>query len=167
MRSVEIAAPHFTDRVAEAKQLVASRADTPELVDADRARLAAALSEAEGAVLGRGAPEQLLHGEPHPGNVLDTEDGLRFIDLETCCRGPVEFDLAHVPEPVSLRYPGTDRDLLGECRMLVLAVVAAWRCDRADQFPNREHALHELLRVLRDGPPWPALDAVMRRAGIP
>jgi len=39
--------------------------------------------------------EQLLHGEPHPGNVLSTKNGLVFIDLETCCRGPVEFDIAH------------------------------------------------------------------------
>ena len=53
----------------------------------------------------RGAAEQLLHGEPHPGNVLRTKTGLLFIDLETCCRGPVEFDLAHAPEEVSEHYP--------------------------------------------------------------
>ena len=46
----------------------------------------------------RGGAEQLLHGEPHPGNVLTTNNGLLFIDLETCCREPVEFDLAHAPE---------------------------------------------------------------------
>ena len=46
----------------------------------------------------RAAVEQLLHGEPHPGNVLSTRNGPLFVDLETCCRGPVEFDLAHVPE---------------------------------------------------------------------
>src|SRR6266496_1245246 len=40
----------------------------------------------------RGAAEQLLHGEPHPGNVLTTKNGLLFIDLETCCMGEVEFD---------------------------------------------------------------------------
>jgi Ser/Thr protein kinase RdoA (MazF antagonist) len=62
--------------------------------------------------------EQLLHGEPHPGNVLGTKTGLLFIDLETCCRGPVEFDPAHVPEDVSKRYAGADADLLGECRVL-------------------------------------------------
>ena len=27
--------------------------------------------------------QQLLHGEPHPGNVLGTKSGLLFIDLET------------------------------------------------------------------------------------
>jgi Predicted choline kinase involved in LPS biosynthesis len=61
-----------------------------------------------------------MHGEPHPGNVLSTKTGLLFIDLETCCRGPVEFDLAHVPEDVSERYADADEELLSECRILFL-----------------------------------------------
>ena len=60
----------------------------------------------------RGAAEQLLHGEPHPGNLLSTRDGLLFIDFETCCRGPIEFDVAHVPEEVSAHYPDVDQVLL-------------------------------------------------------
>ncbi len=105
----------------------------------------------------------LLHGEPHPGNVLSTKTGLLFIDLETCCRGPVEFDLAHVPEEVSERYADADEKLLSDCRLLVLAMVAAWRCDPGDQFPNGRRAARKLLSALREGPPWPALDVVMRR----
>jgi Ser/Thr protein kinase RdoA (MazF antagonist) len=110
-----------------------------------------------------GAPEQLLHGEPHPGNVLDTENGLRFIDLETCCRGPVEFDLAHVPEAVSDRYPNADQALLRDCRILVLAMVAAWRWDPDDQFPNGRQAARLLLGAIREGPPWPTLDDLFPR----
>jgi hypothetical protein len=99
--------------------------------------------------------------------VLSTKNGLRFIDLETCCRGPVEFDLAHVPEEVSGRYPDADHDLLRECRLLVLAMVAAWRWDAGDQLPDGQRAARELLRAIREGPPWPTLDIVMRRPGDP
>jgi hypothetical protein len=162
MRTLEIAAPHFTDRVAEAQQLVASRDLTPALADADRELLSHSLRSFGRASSDRGDEEQLLHGEPHPGNVLRTTNGPLFIDLETCCRGPVEFDLAHVPEEVSERYPDADQELLGECRGLVLAMVAAWRWDRDDRFPNRQRAARELLDALRKGPPYPALDAVMR-----
>jgi hypothetical protein len=162
MRKVDVTTPHFTDRVAEAQQLVESRDLTPALVDADRELLADTLRTLRRAIVDRGAEEQLLHGEPHPGNVLRTKNGLLFIDLETCCRGPVEFDLAHVPEAVSACYPDADRDLLRECRVLVLAMVAAWRWDAGDQLPNGERAGRELLNVLRDGPPYPELDAVMR-----
>jgi hypothetical protein len=162
MRTLDITAPHFADRVAEAQQLVASRDRTPALADADRELLSNKLRTPRRAIEDRGAPEQLLHGEPHPGNVLNTKNGPLFIDLETCCRGPVEFDLAHVPQEVSERYPDVDQELLRECRLLVLAMVAAWRSDPGDQFPNGQRAARELLKALRQGPPYPALDAVMR-----
>ena len=162
MRKIDIATPHFTDRVAEAQQLVASRDLTPALADADRELLSHTLRSLRRAISDRGAAEQLLHGEPHPGNVLSTKNGPLFIDLETCCRGPVEFDLAHVPEEVSEHYPDADQELLRECRGLVLAMVAAWRWDPGDRFPNGQRAARELLSALREGPPYPALDAVVR-----
>jgi Ser/Thr protein kinase RdoA (MazF antagonist) len=163
MRGVEMATPHFTDRVASAQQLVASRDHTPALADADRALLGDTLHT----IGDRGAPEQLLHGEPHPGNVLTTRKGLRFIDLETCCRGPIEFDLAHMPEAVSEHYPAVDQALLVDCRRLVLAMVAAWRWDRDDDFPNGRPMGLELLRALRDGPPWPSIQSMGRRFDHP
>jgi len=165
MRNVDVATPHFTDRVAEAQELVASRDSTPGLADADRDLLRSTLRTSRHAIGERRVAEQLLHGEPHPGNVLGTGNGLVFIDLETCCRGPVEFDLAHVPEAVSDCYPGADRQLLEECRRLVLAMVATWRAERGDQLPDRERAGQLLLSALREGPPWPTLDDVMRTRG--
>jgi len=136
MRELDVATPHFTDRVDSAQQLVASHDDTPALADADRELLGDTLRSLRRVIGERGGVEQLLHGEPHPGNVLATKNGLLFIDLETCCRGPVEFDLAHTPEEVSEHYPGINQDLLRECRILVLAMITTWRWDRGDQFPN-------------------------------
>jgi Ser/Thr protein kinase RdoA (MazF antagonist) len=167
MRQIDLTTPHFTDRVAEAQQLVASRDHTPALADADRELLSNTLRSRRRAIGDRGAAEQLLHGEPHPGNVLSTKKGLVFIDLETCCRGPVEFDIAHVPEGVSEHYPDADQELLRECRVLTLAMVAAWRWDRDDHHPDGRRAGRELLSALREGPPWPTLDVVWRRLGSP
>jgi len=167
MRKLGLRTPHFTDRVDEAQHLVESTDLTPDLADADRELLITTLRSRRQAIAGRGAAEQLLHGEPHPGNVLSTKRGPLFIDFETCCRGPVEFDLAHVPEDVSERYADADEELLSECRILVLAMVAAWRWDPGDQFPNGQRAARELLSALRKGPPWPALDVVMRRSDGP
>ena len=144
--------PHFTDRVAQAQRLVASRDHTPELADADRELLGNTLRSLRRAIVDRGAAEQLLHGEPHPGNVLNTKNGPLFIDLETCCRGPVEFDLAHAPEEVIEHYQNADQELLRKCRTLVLAMVAAWRWDRNDQFPDGRRMGTELLNALRKVP---------------
>ena len=149
IREIDLPAPHFTDRIAEAQRLVDNRTQTPDLGEADRKLLRDTLRASRWAIGQRGAAEQLLHGEPHPGNVLSTKDGLLFIDFETCCRGPVEFDLAYVPEKVSERYPGAGLELLRECRVLMLAMVAAWRWDRDDQFPDGRRMGIELLSQIR------------------
>ncbi len=149
MRKLDVPTPHFTDRVEQAQQLVANRDRTPALADADRELLGDTLRRLRRVIGERGGAEQLLHGEPHPGNVLTTENGLLFIDLETCCRGPVEFDLAHAPEEVGEHYPGVDQELLRECRILVLAMITAWRWDRGDQLPNGRQLGTEWLSQIR------------------
>ena len=149
MRKLDVPTPHFTDRVEQAQQLVASRDRTPALADADRELLGDTLRSLRRVIGDRGAAEQLLHGEPHPGNVLTTKNGLLFIDLETCCRGPVEFDIAHAPEEVSEHYPGVNQDLLRDCRILVLAMIATWRWDRGDQLPNGRQLGTEWLSQIR------------------
>ncbi len=131
--------------------------ETPALAEADRHLLLSTLHSAGERIRSRGAAEQLLHGEPHPGNLLSTRDGLLFIDFETCCRGPIEFDVAHVPAEVSARYPDVDQVLLAQCLRLVLAMVAAWRWDIRDEFPDGHQHGRDILCLLRQGPPWPAL----------
>jgi len=159
MRKLDVPTPHFTDRVESAQQLVASRDRTPALGDADRELLGDTLRSLR-RVIGERGGEQLLHGEPHPGNLLTTENGLLlFIDLETCCRGPVEFDLAHAPEAVSEHYPGINHDLLRECRILVLAMITTWRWDRGDQLPNGRKLAAEWLSQIRAALDRKGLDA--------
>jgi hypothetical protein len=160
MRRITMQAPRFTDRVAEARVLLASRDRTPDLPDGDRDLLGNTLRELTLAIEERGAPEQLLHGEPHPGNVLRTKDGPRFIDLETCCRGPVEFDIAHAADlegsrpdlelqAVSERYPNADQELVGLCRVLMLAMITTWRWNREDELPDGRRLRVEWLTQLR------------------
>jgi Phosphotransferase enzyme family len=165
MAQVEVAAPHFSVRVAEAEQLLASPDRSPQLPDPERALLAGILRDQRRAIGERSPAEQLLHGEPHPGNVLNIASGPLFVDLETCCRGPVEFDVAHVPEEVSRCYAGAEQELLAVCRLLALAMVTAWRWDRDDEFPDGRRAGQELLRALHAGPPWPSLDRVWPSRG--
>ena len=151
MRRLDVAAPRFTDRVEEAHAIVRDSSRSPDLGDADRELLSNALQGLRQAILDRGADEQLLHGEPHAVNLLKTASGLRFIDLETCCYGPVEFDLAHAPDEVSDHYATGDRLLLRDCRILVLAMVAAWRAERDEQFPNGREILAAFLGLVREG----------------
>jgi hypothetical protein len=146
---VDPPAPHFTDRVAEALRVVRDPDRSPELGTADRHLLRETLETVTRDIGQRDAAEQLLHGEPHPGNLMRTKDGLLFADLETCCRGPVEFDVAHAPEEVGEQYPELDRNLLRDCRILMLAMITAWRWDRRDQLPDGRNLGIEWLDQLR------------------
>jgi aminoglycoside phosphotransferase (APT) family kinase protein len=152
LRQIEISAPHFTNRVAEAQRLIADPELTPELLDADRDLLGKTLSQLRSTITAASTDEQLLHGEPHPGNLLTTNEGLLFVDLETCCRGPVEFDIAHAPHGVAARYPAAKRDLVRDCRVLMGAMVTTWRWRHDDQLPNgrywRIEGLHQLRAAL-------------------
>ncbi|MDT7765187.1 MAG: hypothetical protein QOC63_4607 [Mycobacterium sp.] len=161
LRRIEVTTPHFMDRVAATQRDVASRDVTPDLADTDRALLANTLHDLGRSIVNRCGAEQLLHGEPHPFNILNTKNGPLFIDFENTARGPVEYDLAWVPSEVSQHYPDADQDLVGECRGVVLAIVAAHRWSLNDQHPSGRESGVAFLRVLREGPPWPALDDVV------
>ncbi|MER6678714.1 phosphotransferase [Streptomyces sp. NPDC000983] len=121
----------------------------PQISDADREFLGETLEAQTSAVTAETAGDQLLHGEPHPGNLLPTKKGPLFVDLATCCRGPIEFDLAHAPEEVAGHYPGADQSLLHRCRALNWAMFSAWRWRRDDQMPDRAHWRAEGLNNVR------------------
>jgi Ser/Thr protein kinase RdoA (MazF antagonist) len=148
--------PHFTDRVDEARLLVDNATTHPFITGPDRDLLARTLRTMRSTIIDRGAPEQLLHGEPHPGNLLRTRAGLLFVDLETCCRGPIEFDIAHAtltasapPTEVAAHYRGADHSLVHMCWVLMLAMVTAWRCEPGDDFPNGRALAMEWMHQLR------------------
>ena len=92
--------------------------------------------------------DQLLHGEPHDSNLLRTAAGLRWIDLEGVCRGPLEWDLAFLPEEAAARFPEADAALLRLLWLLNSARVATWCWLRVDVGDMRWHAQHHL-RVVR------------------
>ncbi|MFF4213230.1 phosphotransferase [Streptomyces sp. NPDC001796] len=149
LRQIDLDAPHFTDRVAGALREVNDREQSPELLDHDRELLRNALSGLSAAISTEQAGGRLLHGEPHPGNLLNTRRGPLFVDLATCCRGPIEFDLAHAPEEVGKHYAGADHGLIDRCRALSWAMFSAWRWRRDDQLPDRDHWRAEGLNQVR------------------
>lgn len=149
LRRIDLDAPHFTDRVAVALSKVNDREQSPELPDSDRELLSSTLGGVSAAVGTDGARDQLLHGEPHPGNLLNTRRGPLLVDLATSCRGPIEFDLAHAPEEVGEHYAGADHDLIRLCRVLNWAMFSAWRWRRDDHMPDRAHWRAEGLNRVR------------------
>jgi phosphotransferase family enzyme len=160
LRRAAISAPHVRDRIVSTLEFVTSRDLTPDLADNDRTLLTSTMRDLGESIVAQATPEQLLHGEPHPWNLLDTNRGVQFIDFENTCLGPLEYDLAWVPDDVAARYPDVDRALLGDCRAVVLAIIAAHRWSRDDRHPSGRRSGHAFLDALRHGPPWPTLDQI-------
>lgn len=151
LKAVEAPVPHFTDRVAEAQRRLAEEELTEALQNDDRDLLANTLSTLRTRLETCGAPEQLLHGEPHSDNVLRTASGILFTDFEACCTGPVVFDVADTwPDEVGDFYPGMDPLLLQQSRALVGAMVAVWCWSGYEDHPNLRAAAPECTTEVRD-----------------
>ena len=105
-----------------------------------------------GAVRGGAGPvpaaARPLHGSPHRGNIVVTRTGIWFLNFETACTSPLEWDLAHTGEGTARAYPGRPNPaLLGVCRGLVSVKTAA-RCWAGYGHPAlRWHAEHHLAAV--------------------
>ena len=55
------------------------------------------------------SPRVLVHGDSHPGNVVEHDGMLLACDLDRVCLGPAEADLV-IPLSHSRTYPGADPD---------------------------------------------------------
>jgi Ser/Thr protein kinase RdoA (MazF antagonist) len=96
--------------------------------------------------------EQPLHGEPHQGNYVDTTSGVRWVDFEATCVGPLEWDLASLGEDALTAFPERNEALFSTLRTLNSARVSTWCWARSAIPEMREHAeIH--LRLVHERTP--------------
>lgn len=149
LRRIEETAPHISERIAVWVAEVDNPEQNPELPTPDRELLRTTFARLRNAMHRSDRGEQLLHGEPHPQNLLSTRSGPLFIDFHTCQRGPVEYDIAFVPEDVAAHYPGANQQLVHQFRALMWAGFTTMRWRHSDQLPNRDEWRGEGLNRLR------------------
>jgi aminoglycoside phosphotransferase (APT) family kinase protein len=103
-----------------------------------------------------GVPVQPVHGDVHPGNVLLTPDGPRWIDVEDVCRAPREWDLALLswmgPEADVERHR-PDPEVLALCSDLRALHILLWMIRfRGEQGegPAYDRMITSMMPVLSD-----------------
>jgi GNAT superfamily N-acetyltransferase len=118
--------PPLWQRLDRAEAVVADAGAVPALAEHDRLFLARALRVLRDRIERHRPPGRALHGGPHESNLLNTPSGPRWIDLDTACVGPLEWDLAHLPEAAAEHFPEANPAALADMRLLVSADVAVW-----------------------------------------
>jgi Ser/Thr protein kinase RdoA (MazF antagonist) len=125
LAGVATALPSLAERFDRAAELFKAPSATPDLAETDRraaapahSRLRALVDSLDSAIA--------LHGEPHEDNVIWTESGPLLIDFEAACAGPVEWDLAYLPDASLSAFPDRDDEAVAKLRSGVSFCVAAW-----------------------------------------
>ncbi len=92
--------------------------------------------------------EVALHGDSHLGNAMQTKRGVLWCDFESACRGPIEWDLASLPQQAAALYD-VDYQLLELLRDLRSWIVASWCWMLYDRSPEKREAASYHLKRLR------------------
>lgn len=139
--------PRCGDELARLRHLLRDPGFASALPAADKGLLGTTLDDLSPRL--EHGPVRVLHGSPHELNILLVDGNPRFIDFETVCVGPIEWDLAHLGPEVANHYPdAVQDDLLRVCRVLVSAKTAGWCWGSLDRGADmRWHAEHHLEAV--------------------
>lgn len=82
-------------------------------------------------------------------NLLRTTYGPRWIDFDTACHGPLEFDLAHLGPEAAHLFPEADPERLAITRQLVSAEVSIWCWHTFGRAPEVDEAARYHLELLK------------------
>ncbi len=118
LRQTKVDLPSFRAMVVKASQALEDDSFMMEGHHADSELLQATYKRGFVVLESAQFEECRLHGEPHNGNRIMTSEGIRWIDFESCCIGPLEWDLAFQPDEVVHLFPDTDLSLLALLRRL-------------------------------------------------
>jgi aminoglycoside phosphotransferase (APT) family kinase protein len=140
----DVSLPSFRDGLRRAQGALWDDSRIAALATDDRVFLRTAFADLLIRLDGHAFPEQGLHGDPASGNYLMTPSGLRWIDFESACRGPLEWDLAFLSDDARAAFTDVDAQLLELLITLKSAFIATW-CWVQARFPEmRNHGQRHL-----------------------
>jgi thiamine kinase-like enzyme len=135
--------PSYLEELDDVRALLTDSASLRALSQADRHLLATTFDRLK-AELGAVSPPEshvAIHGAPHLYNVLLADGEPRFIDFETACTGPLEWDLAHLDSEGEPFYGSPLKSrLLWVCRGMASVKAAVFCWADSHRGDPRDHA---------------------------
>jgi Phosphotransferase enzyme family len=130
--------PAYTVPISECARVVRSRS-FPNLTAPQVGLVRGVLDAAPARLAALDAVLRPLHGDPHPGNLLFTKDGPLWLDFESACRGPIEWDLSALPG--SELFPRHDAGALAVLRGIRSACVVVLCISKEHLSPGDQEAV--------------------------
>ena len=136
--------PDFREAISAAQGLVNPKSRS--LPDRDAAFLRGVFDSNSSSLSAFRWNDQALHGDPHSGNVVLTPEGPRWLDFESTCTGPVEWDLSALQSCAQRipHDPGLHQVLVNLRRACVVAWCSAKRTPAAPDLEAIAYHLDEL-----------------------
>jgi phosphotransferase family enzyme len=148
--SLKSSLPSYEQELRVVRSLLADRAALSALDPVDRDLLMTTFDRLQ-ARLDELAPADrfvVLHGSPHSYNVLLANNEPAFIDFETTCLGPLEWDVAHLDSRAAPFFTASiHAELLWLCQSMVSVKTATLCTAEIDRGDMREHAEYHLAHV--------------------
>jgi Phosphotransferase enzyme family len=141
--------PPLAEKLDDAASLFADASRTPGLSKTERLLVAAIYDGLRTSFEARGT-DCPLHGGPHAGNIIWSRSAPLFLDFEAVCVGPLEWDLAFLPDQLAA-CPGYDRERLSQCRQAISFCTAAWCWAQRGRSPEVDEAAVFHLEALKQG----------------
>lgn len=148
LASLKTELPSFLDKVDSCRTILCDPAKAPTLRETDRIFLRERYTALREALAKFGSGWRPIHGDTHLGNVMISGAGAIWLDLESVCRGPVEWDVVNLPERCWSAFGALDAkllQLLEEVRSLCVAVWCWAAFDRSTA--SAEAAMYHLERL--------------------
>jgi len=118
--------PLWTCALEAAAATVLDSAAVAPLPAADRALLHRLHVELRAQIDAAAVRLQPIHGDARPGNLLQTNNGLHWMDFEAVCLGPVEWDTASMPLGTEAWLPDADTALVAVLRRMRQVCLVIW-----------------------------------------
>lgn len=148
LADVSIGLPSFVSKVESCEMILVDPAQAPNLEASDRRFLRVLYDRLRSDLNGIGGAWQPLHGDAHRANAIVTKAGAIWMDLESVCVGPIEWDIGFLPTATWQEFRAIDAtliDLLADVRSLC---VTTWCWAELDRSPaTKEAAIHHLTKL--------------------
>lgn len=147
---VKASLPSYSEELSDARSLLADQAALPAITSADRTMLVNTFDRLQSRLDELVSVDRFvaIHGAPHSYNVLLIGGEPAFIDFETTCMGPVEWDLGHLDAQAEPLFRDLiQSELLWLCRGMASVKTATLCLADVDRGDMREHAEWHLAHV--------------------